>query len=79
MPVSLGVGSLVASDYSIVLFLCIATLGIFGVVGAGWATKSKYATLGSLRAISQFIAYEVYFSLLLVPFFLYSGPDFLSA
>lgn len=79
LPVGLTVGSLVASDYTIVLFLCVVTLSIFGVVGAGWATKSKYATLGSLRALAQFIAYEVYFSLLLVPFFIYTGPSFLAA
>lgn len=75
IPVGINTGSLVASDFTLILYLCVATLGIFGIVGAGWSTKSKYATLGSLRAISQFIAYEVYFSLLLIPFFLYVGSD----
>jgi len=78
LPVSLDSGGFINSDYTIILFLCVASLGIFGIVGAGWATKSKYAILGGLRAISQFIAYEVYFSLLLIPFFLIVGADFMS-
>lgn len=78
LPVSLESGGFINSDYTIILFLCVASLGIFGIVGAGWATKSKYAILGGLRAISQFIAYEVYFSLLLIPFFLIVGADFMS-
>lgn len=78
LPVGLSTGGMILSDYTILLFLCVTTLGIFGIVGAGWATKSKYAILGSLRAISQFIAYEVYFSLILLPFFLLVGTDFMS-
>nr|YP_009443425.1 NADH dehydrogenase subunit 1 [Argonauta hians]ATR85780.1 NADH dehydrogenase subunit 1 [Argonauta hians] len=50
----------------VMLFLCISSLGVYGVMGAGWFSNSKYALLGSVRAVAQSISYEVSMSLILM-------------
>ena len=50
----------------LLFILAITSLGIYGVVIAGWASNSKYALLGSLRATAQMISYEVFLGLLLI-------------
>ena len=56
-----GIGGL-----SILLFLCVSSLGVYRVIGAGWFSNSKYALLGSVRAVAQSISYEVRISLILI-------------
>lgn len=50
----------------IVLFICIARLQVYTLLGSGWGRKSKYALLGSVRGAAQTISYEV--ALILVIF-----------
>jgi NADH-ubiquinone oxidoreductase chain 1 len=52
------------SDFSLGLFytLALSSLGIFGVLLAGWSANSKYAFLGSLRSTSAMISYELILS-----------------
>lgn len=55
----------------ILFFLCVSGLNVYGTLLAGWASNSKYALLGRLRAIAQTISYEVRIALvLLFPLFL---------
>jgi NADH-quinone oxidoreductase subunit H len=50
-----------------VLFsIAIASLGIYGIIMAGWASNSKYALLGAMRSSSQMISYELSMGLSLV-------------
>lgn len=51
---------------SLLLFLCVSSLGVYRVIGAGWFSNSKYALLGSVRAVAQSISYEVSISLILL-------------
>ena len=51
-------------------------LGVYPVIGAGWASNSKYAILGCLRAVAQTISYEVRLALILLGIlFLVGGLD----
>nr|YP_010583735.1 NADH dehydrogenase subunit 1 [Sepia orbignyana]UXN83931.1 NADH dehydrogenase subunit 1 [Sepia orbignyana] len=51
---------------SVLLFLCVSSLSVYSVMGAGWFSNSKYALLGSVRAVAQSISYEVSMSLILL-------------
>nr|UYX79091.1 NADH dehydrogenase subunit 1 [Mitra mitra] len=57
--------------WGILFFLCVSGMNVYGTLLAGWASNSKYALLGSLRAIAQTISYEVSMALILLfPLFL---------
>jgi NADH-quinone oxidoreductase subunit H len=46
-------------DASLLFVLALTSLGVYGVIIAGWASNSKYAFLGSLRSAAQIVAYEI--------------------
>nr|YP_010884211.1 NADH dehydrogenase subunit 1 [Pila globosa]WIW42429.1 NADH dehydrogenase subunit 1 [Pila globosa] len=50
----------------ILFFLCVSSLNVYGTLLAGWSSNSKYALLGSLRAIAQTISYEISMALVLL-------------
>lgn len=58
----------VAADWNVGLlfFLAITSLGVYSVLLAGWASNSKYALLGGIRATAQTISYEVFMGLSLM-------------
>nr|ANJ78382.1 NADH dehydrogenase subunit 1 [Littorina fabalis]ANJ78395.1 NADH dehydrogenase subunit 1 [Littorina obtusata] len=63
--------------WGILFFLCVSGLNVYGTLLAGWSSNSKYALLGSLRAIAQTISYEVSMALvLLFPLFLVGSFSF---
>lgn len=51
----------------------IASLGVYGIVIAGWASNSKYPFLGSIRASSQMISYELSLGLSIIPVLMVMG------
>nr|YP_010996923.1 NADH dehydrogenase subunit 1 [Dendrodoris krusensternii]WPH63907.1 NADH dehydrogenase subunit 1 [Dendrodoris krusensternii] len=53
-------------SWGLLLFFCITSLNVYGTMLAGWASNSKYAFLGALRAAAQTISYEVSMLLLLL-------------
>nr|AEP27648.1 NADH dehydrogenase subunit 1 [Platypus cylindrus] len=55
-------------SYSFLFFLCISSLGVYGIMIAGWSSNSSYAMLGSIRSISQTISYEVSLVVILMSF-----------
>lgn len=57
IPTSLGVIS--DSNLSLLIVHTISSLSVFGVFLAGIAGTSKYSVLGSIRAVAQFISYEL--------------------
>ena len=46
-------------DASLLYIMAITSMGVYGVVIAGWASNSKYAFLGSLRSAAQIVSYEI--------------------
>ena len=53
--------------------LAITSLGVYGVIVAGWASNSKYALLGGLRAAAQVLSYELAIGFVLITVLLVSG------
>lgn len=45
--------------WGFLLFTCVSSAGVYGVIIVGWSSNSKYAYLGCVRAVAQFISYEV--------------------
>lgn len=54
-------------DFSLLFVYSISSIGVYGIIGAGWSSNSKYAFLGSLRSAAQLVSYEVFIGLLLLP------------
>ncbi|MCX6998017.1 MAG: NADH-quinone oxidoreductase subunit NuoH [Kiritimatiellaeota bacterium] len=53
-------------NIGLLFFLAMSSLSVYGVALAGWASNSKYALLGSLRAVGQMLSYEVFMGLALM-------------
>lgn len=66
---------LILSDLNIgiLYFLAMGSLGVYGVVLAGWASGSKYPLLGGIRSSAQLISYEIALGLSIVPIVLAAG------
>lgn len=66
---------LVLADINVgILFLvAISSMGVYGVIMAGWASNSKYAFLGGLRSAAQMVSYEVSMGLIIVTVLLCTG------
>ena len=60
-------------NIAILYFLAMGSLGVYGVVLAGWASGSKYPLLGGIRSSAQMISYEIALGLSLVPVALAAG------
>jgi NADH-quinone oxidoreductase subunit H len=58
---------------SVLFIVAVASIGVYGIVLAGWSSGSTYSLLGSLRSSAQVISYEVAMGLALVAVFLYAG------
>jgi NADH-quinone oxidoreductase subunit H len=46
-------------DASLLYILALTSMGVYGIILAGWAANSKYAFLGSMRSAAQIVAYEI--------------------
>ena len=58
---------------AVLLVLAVASVGVYGIILAGWSSGSTYPLLGALRSTAQVISYEIAMGLSLVAIFIYSG------
>jgi len=71
---------MVLADVNVgILFLfAISSLGVYGILMAGWASNSKYAFLGAMRSAAQMVSYEVSMGLIIITVLLCAGSMNLS-
>ena len=69
-------------DYKVVLadinvgimyIFAVSSLGVYGIIVAGWSSNSRYAFLGSLRSAAQMISYEVSIGLIIISILITAG------
>ena len=60
-------------NLSILFILALSSLAVYSILGSGWASNSKYALVGALRAVAQTISYEVSLGLILLSVIIFSG------
>ena len=58
---------------AVLLVLAMSSVGVYGIVLAGWASRGPYSMLGALRSTAQVISYEIAMALAFVAVFLYAG------
>ncbi len=80
LPTKWGVVPMVVADLPVgfLYILAISSLGVYGIVLAGWASNNKYALLGGLRASAQMISYEIALGMSTVAVLLLAGNVTLS-
>ena len=75
-----GVGVMVSNvNVGLLYILAISSLGVYGVVLAGWASNSKYPFYSAIRASAQMISYEVSIGFILITVVLWAGSFNMSA
>nr|YP_004347888.1 NADH dehydrogenase subunit 1 [Leiodon cutcutia]BAK09873.1 NADH dehydrogenase subunit 1 [Leiodon cutcutia]BCM23399.1 NADH dehydrogenase subunit 1 [Leiodon cutcutia] len=60
-------------NLTILLILALSSLTVYSILGSGWASNSKYALVGALRAIAQTISYEVSLGLIILSLIILTG------
>nr|ANC49706.1 NADH dehydrogenase subunit 1 [Tor mosal mahanadicus] len=60
-------------NLGILFMLALSSLAVYSILGSGWASNSKYALIGALRAVAQTISYEVSLGLILLSVIIFSG------
>jgi NADH-quinone oxidoreductase subunit H len=70
----LGVPMVIANvNVGVLWVFAVSSLGVYGIVLAGWSSNSKYSFLGGIRSSSQMISYELSLGLSVIPIFMLCG------
>ena len=72
IPFDAGV-ALADINVGLLYILAISSLGVYGIIIAGWASNSKYPFYSALRAAAQMVSYEVSIGFILISVVLYAG------
>nr|YP_004021562.1 NADH dehydrogenase subunit 1 [Leiopelma archeyi]ADG85490.1 NADH dehydrogenase subunit 1 [Leiopelma archeyi] len=70
MPMPFSMADL---NLGVLFILAISSLTVYSILGSGWASNSKYALIGAIRAVAQTISYEVTLGLILLCMILLTG------
>nr|UMB50493.1 NADH dehydrogenase subunit 1 [Euchilichthys sp. 'Kinsuka'] len=60
-------------NLGMLFILALSSLAVYSILGSGWASNSKYALIGALRAVAQTISYEVSLGLILLSVIIFTG------
>nr|NP_839811.1 NADH dehydrogenase subunit 1 [Amia calva]AAR16090.1 NADH dehydrogenase subunit 1 [Amia calva]BAB40742.1 NADH dehydrogenase subunits 1 [Amia calva] len=60
-------------NLGMLFILALSSLAVYSILGSGWASNSKYALIGALRAVAQTISYEVSLGLILLSMIIFVG------
>nr|YP_009754711.1 NADH dehydrogenase subunit 1 [Epomops franqueti]QIP52759.1 NADH dehydrogenase subunit 1 [Epomops franqueti] len=69
---------LINMNLAVLFMLAMSSLAVYSILWSGWASNSKYALIGALRAVAQTISYEVTLAIILLSVLLLSGSFSLS-
>lgn len=64
---------LININLSILFMLALSSLAVYAILWSGWASNSKYALIGALRAVAQTISYEVTLAIIILSILLING------
>jgi NADH-quinone oxidoreductase subunit H len=75
LPTRWGRIDMIVADLPVgfLFILAITSLGVYGIVIAGWASNNKYSLLGGLRSSAQMISYEIAMGMSTIPVLLLAG------
>ena len=81
LPTRWGLVDIQLADLPIgfLFILALASLGVYGIVLAGWASNNKYSLLGGLRSSAQMVSYEIAMGMSTIPVILLAGNVSLNA
>nr|YP_010384280.1 NADH dehydrogenase subunit 1 [Heteromormyrus longilateralis]UGN11529.1 NADH dehydrogenase subunit 1 [Heteromormyrus longilateralis] len=60
-------------NLGVLFILALSSLAVYSILGSGWASNSKYALIGALRAVAQTISYEVSLGLIILSTIIFVG------
>ncbi len=69
-PIALMVSDV---NVAVLVIFAVASMGVYGIVLAGWASNSKYSLLGALRSSAQMISYELAYGMSLATVVMFAG------
>lgn len=78
MPVNNG-WAIANINVGVLYLFAVSSLGVYGVIMAGWASNSKYAFLGALRSAAQMVSYEVSMGFVMVTVLILAGSQNLNS
>jgi len=81
LPTRWGLVDMVVADVPVgfLFILALSSLGVYGIVLAGWASNNKYSLLGGLRSSAQMVSYEIAMGMSTIPVILLAGNVTLSS
>nr|YP_010758110.1 NADH dehydrogenase subunit 1 [Elephantulus rupestris]WEW63420.1 NADH dehydrogenase subunit 1 [Elephantulus rupestris] len=65
--------SLINMNLGLLFMLAMSSMAVYSILWSGWASNSKYALIGAIRAVAQTISYEVSLAIILLPVITISG------